>query len=384
MANRRGTFLSDASSMADCVEYHAYPLGYAAENDVGSFQNPSLPGIKPSRHQRLPPRPSSIDVMAVSKSRSSTNPFEASTMLASVERARVVEQMKRPIERIRPPLSARELYRHYGRDERMMSEIGVTREDVMRAFSQKNFTTREATIVRSLVKEYDDRTRVGVGLVRPTYASEETRASQLLEQVKGIRTELQNLKVRMGSEPSAPVAERLLAYRRDLDAASKAELSQKLATEYNTLSVPVSEHLGSTSTVSQLKNELERVERGRLEGVYKSLTTLTNVTQASLQQFRESFRAMSSSDKDATRDALLQTVMDSLGVNTEEEVRDALGSSDIDKLVDFAKDNTLPLPVAGGMPSTPQLSEIMKKEGGSTEVGQSTDVPSTYTESASS
>lgn len=60
---------SDSRLKDNCLEYNAFPVGFANADFEGSSGNPYLTGIKPSKYQRSAPKPVSADVMAVNSAR---------------------------------------------------------------------------------------------------------------------------------------------------------------------------------------------------------------------------------------------------------------------------------------------------------------------------
>ena len=346
MANRRGTFLSNEMNQKHCREYSAYPIGFAAANSVGNFQNSRLKGIKPSRHQRLPPRPISIDVAAVSKAKGTSNPFLAASIYAIAEQEKIIEERKRFVE-INEPLTPRQLLARYGRDNKLLAEIGRTRAEVMSAYSKKKFDLQESQNIREEIDEYYNKLSRGTGLVRPVVASAETRAEQLLEQVKGIRTEVKNLKLsgqRAETSDREAIAEKLLIFRRNLDTATKDELIFKLQDYTIRYGLPerTPSSLQSLNMVT-LKKELEKLEKKRLEGVIEEIQTLS-FTPVRLETFKENYERLSDAEKTNVFEQMIDAVQLDLGIDDPDELESRFGVPTIDNLVDYIKNNSLRLP----------------------------------------
>ena len=57
---------SDKNLRDNCLQYHAFPVGFANADYEGGLNNPYLTGIKPPKYQRSAPKPVSADVLAVS------------------------------------------------------------------------------------------------------------------------------------------------------------------------------------------------------------------------------------------------------------------------------------------------------------------------------
>ena len=60
---------SDSRLKDNCLEYNAFPVGFANADFEGGSGNPYLSGIKPPKYQRSAPKPVSADVMAVNSAR---------------------------------------------------------------------------------------------------------------------------------------------------------------------------------------------------------------------------------------------------------------------------------------------------------------------------
>tara|TARA_R100001443_G_scaffold111017_1_gene123494 strand:- start:1690 stop:2862 length:1173 start_codon:yes stop_codon:yes gene_type:complete len=355
--NRRNTFLSNEMTQKNCREYMAFPIGYAAANSVGNFQNSRLKGIKPSRHQRLPPRPISIDVAAVSKAKGTSNPFLAASIYAMAEQEKIIEERKRPVT-INEPLTPRQLLARYGKDEKLLAEIGKTRAEVMTAYSKKKFDLQESQNIREEIDEYYNKLSRGTGLVRPVVASAETRASQLLEQVKGIRTEVKNLKLsqqRAKTSDREAIAEKLLIFRRNLDTATKDELIFKLQDYIVRYGQPerTPSSLQALNMVT-LKKELEKLEKQRLEGVIEEIQTLS-FTPVRLDMFKKNYERLSDAEKTNVFEQMIDEVQLDLGIDDPDELESRFGVPTIDNLVDYIKNNSLRLP---DLTPPPQLSGI--------------------------
>ena len=344
--NRRGTFLSNEMTSMHCREYMAYPIGFAAANSVGNFQNSRLKGIKPSRHQRLPPRPISIDVAAVSKAKGTSNPFLAASIFAMAEQEKIIEERKRAVI-INEPLTPRQLLVRYGKDEKLLAEIGRTKGEVMSAYSKKKFDLQESQNIREEIDEYYNKLSRGTGLVRPVVASAETRAEQLLEQVKGIRTEVKNLKLsgqRAETSDREAIAEKLLIFRRNLDTATKDELIFKLQ-DY-TVRYGLAEQTPSSlqaMNISTLKNRLEKLEKDRLQGVIEEIQTLS-FTPVRLDMFKRNYEKLSEAEKTNVFEQMIDEVQLDLGIDDPDELESRFGVPTIDNLVDYIKNNSLRLP----------------------------------------
>ena len=56
---------SDKNLRDSCLEYNAFPVGFANADFEGGLSNPYLSGIKVSKYQRSAPKPVSADVLAV-------------------------------------------------------------------------------------------------------------------------------------------------------------------------------------------------------------------------------------------------------------------------------------------------------------------------------
>ncbi len=346
MANRRGTFLSDEMNQIHCREYSAYPLGYAAANSIGNFQNSRLKGIKPSRQQRLPPRPSSIDVAAVAKARGTSNPYLAATIIAMQEQEKIIAERKRPVE-INEPLTPRQQLARYGNDERLLASINRTKGEVMAAFSKKKFDLQESQNVRDEISEYYNNISRGVSLVRPVIMSNQSRADQLLEQIKGIRTDVKNLKLsqqRTDSADRSTIAERLLLFRQNLDTASKDNLIFRLQDYIYRFGL--SEQTPSSLqalNVATLKNRLEKIERKRLEGVIEEIQSSSD-TPARLQRFKQNYETLSNAEKENVFEQMIDEVQLHLGIEDPDEFESRFGVPTVDNLVDYIKNNYLALP----------------------------------------
>jgi len=350
--NRRNTFLSNEMNQIHCREYSGYPLGFAAENAIGNFQNSRLKGIKPSRHQRLPPRPISIDVAAVSKAQGKTNPFLAASIYAMAEQEKIIEQRKRTVE-INEPLTPREQFARYGNDERLLAMINRTKGEVMAAFSKKKFDLQESQDVRDEINEYYNQMSRGVGLVRPVVASAESRADQLLEQIKGIRTDVQNLKLsqqRTDSADRTAIAERLLLFRQNLDTASKDNLIFRLQDYiYRFGLTEQSQSSLQALNVVTLKARLEKLERKRLEGVIEEIQSSSD-TSDRLETFKQNYQRLSDGEKENIFEQMIDEVKNHLSITEDDEFESRFGVPTINNLVDYIKNNNLPLPDL-----TPQL-----------------------------
>ena len=68
MATRVGIH-SDSMLRDNCLEYQAFPVGFANADFEGNTGNPYLSGVKPPKYQRSAPKPVSADVMAVNNSK---------------------------------------------------------------------------------------------------------------------------------------------------------------------------------------------------------------------------------------------------------------------------------------------------------------------------
>tara|TARA_R100001129_G_scaffold186307_2_gene177490 strand:+ start:362 stop:1552 length:1191 start_codon:yes stop_codon:yes gene_type:complete len=383
--NRRGTFLSNEMNQIHCREYMAYPIGFAPENAVGNFQNSRLKGIKPSRHQRLPPRPVSIDVAAVSKAQGATNPFLAASIFAMQEQEKIIEQRKRPVE-VTETLTPQQQFARYGQDERLLAEIGRTKGEVMAAFSKKKFELQESQDVRDEINEYYNRIARGTSLVRPVVASAETRADQLLEQVKGIRTEVKNLKLSQQRTEVASreaITEKLLIFRRNLDTASKDELISKLNDYIYRfgLAEPSQSSLQALN-MATLKSRLEELEKKRLEGVIEEIQTLSSGPRVRLETFKRNYEKLSDAEKTNVFEQMIDEVQLDLGIDDPDEFEARFGEVTLDNLVDYIKNNSLSLPnltppeqLSGFEPMLPPPVQGMPREAG--EAGSSTDPPPT-------
>lgn len=354
--NRRNTFLSNEMSSLHCREYMAYPLGYAPENAVGNFQNSRLKGIKPSRHQRLPPRPISIDVAAVSKAQGKTNPFLAASIFAMQEQEKIIEERKRPVE-INEPLTMRQQLARYGNDERLLTMINRTKGEVMAAFSKKKFDLQESQDVRDEINEYYNQVSRGVGLVRPVVASAESRADQLLEQIKGIRTDVKNLKLsqqRTDSADRAAIAEKLLIFRQNLDTASKDNLIFRLQDYiYRFGLTEQSQSSLQALNVVTLKSKLEKLERKRLEGIIEEIQASSDNTSTRLETFKQNYQRLDDDEKENIFEQMIDEVQLHLSIEDPDEFESRFGVPTIDSLVDYMKNNNLPLP---DLRPVPQLS----------------------------
>lgn len=357
MANRRGTFLSDEMTKMHCREYGAYPLGYAAANSIGNFQNSRLKGIKPSRHQRLPPRPSSIDVAAVAKAKGTSNPYLAATIIAMQEQEKIIEERKRPVQ-INEPLTARQLYIRYGKDNNLLAGIGRTQKEVMRAFRPDKFDLQESQDIRDEISEYYQNISRGVSLVRPVVMSDQSRADQLLEQIKGIRTDVKNMKLsqqRTNTADRSAIAEKLLTFRQNLDSASKDNLIfrvQDYIYRYG-LAEQTPSSLQAMN-IATLKNRLENLERKRLEGLLEEIQSVSN-TPDMLNMFKRNYENLSTAEKDNTYDLMIDEIKIHLGITEDDELENTIGQVTIDNLIDYIKNNNLPLPY---IDPTEQLSGV--------------------------
>lgn len=385
--NRRGTFLSNEMSKINCREYMSYPIGYSAENALGNFQNSRLKGIKPSRNQRLPPRPVSIDVAAVSKAQGATNPFLAASIYSLQEQEKIIEQRKRAVE-VNEPLTPQQQLARYGQDERLLAEIGRTKGEVMSAFSKKKFELQESQDVRDEINEYYNRVSRGVGLVRPVVASAESRADQLLEQVKGIRTEVKNLKLsqqRTELASKEAITEKLLIFRRNLDTASKDELIFKLNDYiYRFGLAEASQSSLQALNMATLKSRLEGLEKKRLEGVIEEIQTLSSGPRVRLETFKKNYERLSNAEQTNVFEQMIDEVQLHLGIEDPDELEARFGVPTIDNLVDYIKNNSLPLPnltppeqISGVAPMLPPPVQGMPREAG--DAGSSTDPPPTET-----
>jgi len=329
-----------------CREYSAYPLGFAAENAIGNFQNSRLKGIKPSRHQRLPPRPVSIDVAAVSKAQGTKNPFLAASIYAMAEQEKIIEQRKRSVE-VTETLTPRQQLARYGNDERLLSMINRTKGEVMTAFSKKKFELQESQDIRDEINEYYNQMSRGVGLVRPVVASAESRADQLLEQIKGIRTDVQNLKLsqqRTDSADRTAIAERLLLFRQNLDTASKDNLIFRLQDYIYRfgLTEQTPSSLQALNVVT-LKARLEKLERKRLEGVIEEIQSSSD-TSDRLETFKQNYQRLSDGEKENVFEQMIDQVKNILSITEDDEFESRFGVPTINNLVDYIKNNYLALP----------------------------------------
>ena len=61
--------LSDRRLQDNCLEYEAFPVGFANADFEGNVGNPFLNGIKTPKYQRSAPKPVSADVMAVNSAK---------------------------------------------------------------------------------------------------------------------------------------------------------------------------------------------------------------------------------------------------------------------------------------------------------------------------
>ena len=68
MATKTG-ILSDSAFSNNCLEYQAFPVGFANADYEGNQPNPFLPGVKMPKYTRAAPKPISADVKAVNASR---------------------------------------------------------------------------------------------------------------------------------------------------------------------------------------------------------------------------------------------------------------------------------------------------------------------------
>jgi hypothetical protein len=246
--------------------------------------------------------------------------------------------------RIDPPLTViRTLGTRYLNDPDLLSVIGKTKPEMRKIFKSKQLTDAFFTpeMKQKIEQHYKD-TRKGVDIVRPTIMTSETRASQMLEQVKGIKTQLENLRLRTEQQQSREsITQQLLNYSRSLDDASLDVLKTKFSTVQTQLSVP---QRSVPRTKRDLKDKLMEYEKGRLEGVYKQIDNLADLAQRQMiTRFRDRYESLSDADKTTERLSLLKTVSDYMAV-PEDDVATQLGGDDIDDLLDFAKSHALPLP----------------------------------------
>ena len=254
----------------------------------------------------------------------------------------------------------------------------------MAAFSKKKFELQESQDVRDEINEYYNRIARGTSLVRPVVASAETRADQLLEQVKGIRTDVKNLKLSQQRTEVASreaITEKLLIFKRNLDTASKDELISKLQEYIIRYGQPerAPSSLRAMNMVT-LKKELEGLEKKRLEGVIKEIGTPSSIR---LETFKRNYERLSDAEKENVFDEMLDVIQLHLGIiDDPDEFEARFGEVTLDNIVDYIKNNSLPLPnltpteqLSGVAPMLPLPVQGMPREAG--EAGSSTDPPPT-------
>jgi len=119
---------SDSRLKDNCLEYNAFPVGFANADFEGGLGNPYLTGIKPPKYQRSAPKPVSADVMAVNSAR-----FMQGNQMSNARA--ILSQFQKEAKAWKPPpvrlLSAPEvfdrLYAELAAEDREMDLFGDAR-----------------------------------------------------------------------------------------------------------------------------------------------------------------------------------------------------------------------------------------------------------------
>ena len=230
MANRAGTFLSDDMMKKHCYGFDAYPLGYALEHAKPNFVNPKLPGIKPPRQRRLPPRPVSVDVKAVMEAQDCcpTRAYAASTVLLEFERQKIIESKKRPVQ-IKAPLSAID-FQVMGASPQLRNATGLTADQIQEAFENRDQPRMDAITqaydtLRREEFDQDNYEKVLKG-IRQTMTSK-PRGDQILEEVRGIKTFFEGARAQAGEAASSSDEAAVANTERSFEAASVRQVREE-------------------------------------------------------------------------------------------------------------------------------------------------------------
>jgi len=374
--NRRGTFLGDQMSMKNCVEFTAYPVNYASENAPGNLMNSRLPGIKPPRRQRIAPRPSSVDVYAVAKAGQidPVNRYGAANTIVALERTKIKEERNIPIKPFRPRMTAAEQFAIYGGvEESVLARIGITEQTARDAFDPMGLGgTQDGAGIRQAIQDSLDELQAPT--IAPTFARGATLSEQMLQQLKGVRTEVENLRLEIDQRAiDTTLQQRIDMERTRLVGQSKPQLQTILQQAIASRAASGLGDLpaGSIKTASQRQQSRKDQLLNEILLYYteEQRTILENASQANvsvpIRLFKRSYEGISVDDREEIRRQMIEAIQNEEALSSGDEVRALLGNLDIDTLVDYFKDNRLALPDLGqfgslgevGLPAEPDKPE---------------------------
>ena len=373
MANRRGTFLSDEMMKKNCIEYTAYPVNFASEYDAGNLLNSKLRGIKPPRKQRIAARPSSIDVYAVAKSKmvNPNNPSLAANGIADLERTKIIQERIRPVKDFKI-LTAFEQMDLYGDvAEQVYQNLGITAAEARNAFEV--FSAENVALQQRIQAELDSLNR---SIVVPAMTQEKTATDQMLEQLKGVRNEVENLRIEIDRRAvDDTLRQRVEAKRADLQSATKPQLiailEQNIEIRRNaglpqlTGARILTPSQRQQSRKDQILNEIMLYFSDEQQTILENASV--SAISAPIREFKRQYEGISTEDKRDIIDDMVAQIIVNESLSSIEQVRQLLGSLDIDKLVDYFKNNRLALPNIGqsvapievGVSSEPQSSSVV-------------------------